>query len=119
MQETRVPSLGRKDPLEEGMSTLSGILAWRLPWTEEPGGYSPLGDESHGMEGLTLVWLHGAFLWFGASLGSFQEVAYSQFPREHTEMWGTSYSQQSPLSPGPLLLPARCLPWTPAVLPVS
>ena len=38
MQETRIPSLGRKDPLEEGMATHSYILAWRIPWTEEPGG---------------------------------------------------------------------------------
>ena len=34
----QVPSLGREDPLEEGMATHSSILAWRIPWTEEPGG---------------------------------------------------------------------------------
>ena len=34
--ETRVPSLGREGPLEEGMATHSSILAWRIPWTEEP-----------------------------------------------------------------------------------
>ena len=33
-----VPSLGWENPLEEGMATHSGILAWRMPWTEEPGG---------------------------------------------------------------------------------
>ena len=38
MQETRVRSLGREDPLEEEMATDSSILAWRIPWTEEPGG---------------------------------------------------------------------------------
>ena len=37
MQETWVQSLGQQDPLEEGMATLSSILAWRIPWTEEPG----------------------------------------------------------------------------------
>ena len=36
-QETRVQSLGQEDPLEEGMATHSSILAWRIPWTEEPG----------------------------------------------------------------------------------
>ena len=36
MQETRVQSLGREDPLEEGRATHSSILAWRIPWTEEP-----------------------------------------------------------------------------------
>ena len=39
MQETRVPSLGQEDPLEEEMATPSSILAWRIPWTEEPGGF--------------------------------------------------------------------------------
>ena len=37
-QETWVPSLGREDPLEEGMATHSSVLAWRIPWTEETGG---------------------------------------------------------------------------------
>ena len=36
--ETGVRSLGQKDPLEKGMATHSSILAWRIPWTEEPGG---------------------------------------------------------------------------------
>ena len=46
MQETqkmRVPSLGHEDPLEEGMATHSRILAWRMPWTEEPGGLHSMG----------------------------------------------------------------------------
>ena len=38
MQETQVRSLGQKDPLEKGMTTHSTILAWKIPWTEEPGG---------------------------------------------------------------------------------
>ena len=37
MQETQVQRLGRKEPLEEGMATHSRALAWRIPWTEEPG----------------------------------------------------------------------------------
>ena len=37
MQETQFPSLGEKDPLEKGMATHSSVLAWRIPWTEEPG----------------------------------------------------------------------------------
>ena len=36
-----VQSLGLEDPLEEGMATHSSVLAWRIPWTEETGGYSP------------------------------------------------------------------------------
>ena len=38
MQDTWVRSLGWEDPLEKGVVTHSGILAWRIPWTEEPGG---------------------------------------------------------------------------------
>ena len=37
MQETQVSSLGKEDPLEKGMATNSSILAWEIPWTEEPG----------------------------------------------------------------------------------
>ena len=37
IQETEVQSLGQEDPLEKGMATHSGILAWRIPWTERPG----------------------------------------------------------------------------------
>ena len=43
MQETQVQSPGWEDPLEKGMATHSSILAWRIPRTEEPGGYSPWG----------------------------------------------------------------------------
>ena len=38
MQETRVRSLGWEDPLEKEMATHSSLLAWKIPWTEEPGG---------------------------------------------------------------------------------
>ena len=41
MLETRVPSLGVEDPLEKVMSTYSSILAWKIPWIEEPGSYRP------------------------------------------------------------------------------
>ena len=47
-QETQVRSLGQKDPLEEGMATHSSILAWRIPWTEEPGGLQSIGSQRVG-----------------------------------------------------------------------
>ena len=75
MQETWVQSLGQEDPLEKGMATHSSILAWRTPWTEEPGGL-----QSHGvaksqtwlsdrttMHNCTLLFSHlvvSDFLWF-------------------------------------------------------
>ena len=48
MQETWVPSLGQEDPLEKGMATHSSILAWRIPWTEEPGGLQSMGSQRVG-----------------------------------------------------------------------
>ena len=43
MQETGVRSLGWEDPLEKGMATHSNILAWKIPWMEEPGGLQSMG----------------------------------------------------------------------------
>ena len=54
MQEMWVLSLGREDPLEKEMATLSNTLAWRIAWTEEPGGLQPMGSqESDTTERLT------------------------------------------------------------------
>ena len=48
MQDTQVRSLGPEDPLEKRMATHPSILAWRIPWTEAPGGYSPWGHKESG-----------------------------------------------------------------------
>ena len=54
MWETWVQSLGWDDPLEKGSATHSSILAWRIPWTEEPGRHSPrFHTESDTTEGLS------------------------------------------------------------------
>ena len=45
MQETQVHSLDREDPLEKEMATHSSILAWEIPWTEEPGGLQSIGSQ--------------------------------------------------------------------------
>ena len=50
MQETQVPSVGWEDPLEKGMVTHSIILAWRSPWTEEPGGLQSMGSQRAGRD---------------------------------------------------------------------
>ena len=55
-KETRVQSLGREDPLEEGMAAHSSVLAWRIPRTEGPGGYSVWGlEESDTTECVTHI----------------------------------------------------------------
>ena len=53
MRETWLQFLGQEDPLEKGMATPSSNLAWRIPWTEEPGGLQPMGLQKRQM-GLTL-----------------------------------------------------------------
>ena len=67
MQELQVQSLGQEDPLEEEMATHSSILAWRIPWTEEPGGSPWDYKESDTTERLstqpTRDMLEGAGLW--------------------------------------------------------
>ena len=49
MQETRLLSLGKEDPLEKGMATHSSILAWRIPWTEEPSRLQSMGSQESDM----------------------------------------------------------------------
>jgi len=46
MKETWVQSLGWEDPLEKGMAAHSSVLAWRIPWTEKPGGLQSMGSQS-------------------------------------------------------------------------
>ena len=48
MQETWIQSLGQEDPLEKEMATHSSILAWEIPWTEEPGGLQSMGSQRVG-----------------------------------------------------------------------
>ena len=50
MRETRVRSLGWEDPLEKEMATHSSILAWIIPWTEEPGGLQSTGSQRVGLD---------------------------------------------------------------------
>ena len=53
MQETRVLSLSQEDLLEKGMATHSSIPAWKIPWTEEPGGLQSMGSQTVGQDWAT------------------------------------------------------------------
>ena len=55
MKETQVQSLGWEDPMEKGMATHASILAWRIPWTEEPGGLQSRGSQRCGNQLLKSV----------------------------------------------------------------
>ena len=59
--EMRVQSLGQEDPLEEGMTTHSSILAWRIPWTEEPERLQSMGSQRVGHKCVTNNSLHFYF----------------------------------------------------------
>ena len=50
MQETRIQPLGWDDPVEKGMATHASILAWEIPWTEEPGGLQSMGSQRVGQD---------------------------------------------------------------------
>ena len=77
MQETQVQSLNWEDPLEKGIATHSSILAWRIPWTEEPGGLQSMGSQNlDTTEQVTLT----RDLWWPVS----QPATHSDF--SHTEL---------------------------------
>ena len=73
MQETWVQSLDWEDPLEEEMATHFGILAWRIPWTEEPGGLQSM----EAQESDTTEWLSAQRSWFSMCQNFFTFLWYS------------------------------------------
>ena len=60
LQETQIQSLGQEGPLEEAMATHSSIPAWRIPWTEEPGGLQSKGSKrvAHDWSNLARMYNH-------------------------------------------------------------
>ena len=89
MQETRVQSLGREDPLEEEMATHSSILAWESSWIEKPGGHSggfiysksagePLKDSAQSSELMELLFLKTQWLMCGEQVNSHRSRKVSE-----------------------------------------
>ena len=68
LQETHVRSLGHEDPLKKEMATHSNILAWRIPWTEEPGGLHSMGskesDTTEGLNNSNSSFAYSGSIWF-------------------------------------------------------
>ena len=71
IQETRVRSLGWEDPLEKKMATHSDVLAWRIPWTEEPGELQSMGSKSVGQDYTTFTF-HTKYIMQNARLDESQ-----------------------------------------------
>ena len=87
MQETWVPSLGWEEPLEKGMATYPNSLAWRIPWTEEPGrlqsmGSQRVGHDFHFLNILAVFWIicSGFSLHFSWLLMKLSTVSYVCWP---------------------------------------
>ena len=76
--EIWVSSLGQKDPLKKGMATDSSILAWRIPWTEEPGGLKSLGLQRIG---------HNWTTWHTYNVGSLKGVLVTKKTKVDTELY--------------------------------
>ena len=74
MQETRVQSLGQKDPLEKGMAIYSSIFAWEIPWTKEPGRLQSMGSQRvrHNLATNTLLNLYAEYIMRNAGLDESQ-----------------------------------------------
>ena len=82
MQETRVQSRGQEDPLEKEMATPSSTIAWRIPWTEEPGRLQSMGSQRVGQNWMTSL---SPYIWGGLRLWK-------------TSFWSLSVSYQKPMS---------------------
>ena len=100
MQETQVRTLGWEDPLEKEMATDSSILAWRIPWTEEPGGL-----QSMGWQRVSRTWLSNNKVTFIIYLmWGFPGGASGKEPachcRRHNEMWIRSLGWEDLLEKG-------------------
>ena len=94
MRETRVRSLGREDPLEKEMATRSSILAWRIPWTEEPGGLQSMGSQKVGHDwttSLSLSYFNKFFLIFLNECKSSKEKKYRIEPPSKYICWSPSH----------------------------
>ena len=63
MQETQIQSLGQEDSLEKAIAIHSSILAWEIPWTEEPGGW-----QSWGLQRVGHDWVINTFVYLGAPM---------------------------------------------------
>jgi len=82
MQETQVQSLGREDPLKKETATQSSILAWRIPWTEEPVGLQSMGSQRVRKQLSDFHFLFTGFCWwFGVFI--FYNKLYVVYPEEH------------------------------------
>ena len=99
MQVTRVRSLGWQDPLEKEMATLSSILAWKIPWTEEPGGLQSTGSQRVRHDWVTNIF---TFIFKGSLETDWITLKVGTSPPSEVQWWkGWSTYHGLDLSPSP------------------
>ena len=94
VQETQVWSLAQEDPLEKGMTTYFSILAWRIPWREEPGGLQSIESQRVGHNWMTNTFTFNEMCWVSFVIAKFLvSYVYSEliFPDKNRKMWSKWY----------------------------
>ena len=85
MWETWVPSLGREDPLEKEMASHFSILAWKITWTEEPGGLQSIGSQRVGQDWATSLSLFYGTVWFYSPVTKWRLMCLMQSEAKQTK----------------------------------
>ena len=80
MQETLVQSLGQGDPWEKGMSTHSSVLAWRIPWTEQPSRLQSMGSQMVGLD-----WVTGTFIFLSLTMSQILHMSINCSPIDRSK----------------------------------
>ena len=113
MQETWVRSLGQEDPLGKEIATYSSTLAWKIPWTKEPGRLQSMGSQRVGHDWATLLSLFFDWWWLQATFWRNQREEKGNIKRGSQEEGGLLWSQPAPIS-WECLSHKRsvCLTWT-------
>ena len=100
-------SLGWEDPLEQGMATHSSVLAWRIPWTEEPGGLPSTGSQRVRHDWRDLARLHSSFYTYPSVIFVFESfLSFLVIEVCLFFLWGTTHSLS------PYLFASQVLPWS-------
>ena len=121
VQETQVQSLGQEDPLEKGMATHSSILAWRIPWTEEPDRLQSMGLQRVGCDWMTNTFVRLEWANWAAqrnSLSMFQGMTWSCSGGPGDKWGSVAGSQQSLKTSSAVVVEKHCSQcpgqWTPS-----
>ena len=95
IQETRVRSLGREEPLEKEMATHCSILAWKVPRTEEPGGLQSMGSQRAGHDWATNTYTYTLVVSYWSNLTSISDSPTFSQPSDEVMIWADFWNWAS------------------------